>query len=134
MSKIDKLKQDAIESLRDDYIGCDDNYTNLTGEDNRDNYLTESIFEVADSMIPIYTSDILECAAEDISLATSEPELGRPGDGDAIKIIQLNIYDVLNEALWEWWHENESEIVKTAEVMESTEFLVVFEAIHDCEL
>jgi hypothetical protein len=34
----------------------------------------DTIHEIADSSVPVYTYDIVQCAAEDISLATDEPD------------------------------------------------------------
>ena len=65
----------------------------------------DTIHEIADQAPPIYTRDILEWAAEDIDLALDEPELGPAFDGTPtpINIIAANIYERIEQELWEEW-------------------------------
>jgi len=69
------------------------------------------IHEIADSNVPIYYSDILQYAADDIDLATAEPEIGPAFDGSPtpINVIAANIFDRLEEALWEEWRRFEDQ-------------------------
>ena len=61
------------------------------------------IHEVADSCVPVYTYNILECAMEDMNLATCEPEIGPAFDGSqtAANIIAANIYEKVCNHLYE---------------------------------
>lgn len=61
------------------------------------------IHEIADSHVPVYTADIIDCAADDNSLATDEPELGPAfgGEPTPVNIIAANIYERLTQALHE---------------------------------
>ena len=61
------------------------------------------IHEIADSSVPVYTYNIMECAMEDMSLATDEPEIGPAFDGShtAANIIAANIYERVCNHLYE---------------------------------
>ena len=54
-------------------------------------------FEIADSLVPVYTGDILDMAADDYNLAVDAPELGPAFDGSPtpVNIIAANIFDRL---------------------------------------
>ena len=71
--------------------------------------------EIADSFTPIYTSDIMELAAQDIRLATDEPQLGPAFDGSPtpVNIIATNIYerifDEVYNAISEWKEQREEQ-------------------------
>lgn len=67
------------------------------------------IHEVADGHVPCYTSQLLELANDDNSLATDEPELCPAFDGTAtpVNIIAANVYEKLTAALWDEWREIE---------------------------
>ena len=74
-------------------------------------------YEVADSNVPIYTADLMRLAAEDIDLATREPDIGPAFDGKptpsesprasprltpvstAVNIIAANVYEMILEAI-----------------------------------
>lgn len=60
------------------------------------------IHEIADSNVPVYTSDLMQLAADDLSLATNEPELGPAFDGSPTptNIVAANVYDAITEDLW----------------------------------
>ncbi len=62
------------------------------------------IHEIADGCVPVYTYDILECAMNDNSLATDEPECGPAFDGTPtpVNIIAANIYERITQALWDY--------------------------------
>ena len=61
------------------------------------------IHEIADNSVPVYTIKILECAMENMSLATDEPEIGPAFDGShtAANIIAANIYERVCNHLYE---------------------------------
>jgi hypothetical protein len=61
------------------------------------------IHEVADSNVPIYTSDLMLLAAEDIDLAVGEPECGPAFDGKPtpVNIIAANVYERIRAALYQ---------------------------------
>jgi len=77
----------------------------------------DTIHEIADQAVPVYNSDILEWAAEDHDLALDVPELGPAFDGTPtpINIIAANIYERIQDALWEEWRliEQEQEELET---------------------
>lgn len=79
--------------------------------DNTDPDYDGSLSEMADSAVPIYTSDLMQMAADDISLATDEPEIGPAFDGSPtpVNIVAANVYERLTAALWEEWREIEAE-------------------------
>jgi len=68
------------------------------------------IHEIADSSVPVDTSDLLALANENNALATDEPELGPAFDGTStpVNIIAANVYEAVQAALWEAWREIES--------------------------
>lgn len=66
------------------------------------------IFEIADSHVPIYTSDLLRLASENTEFALSEPDIspafgGRP---TPVNIIAANIFEKIEQSLWEEWRTN----------------------------
>jgi hypothetical protein len=71
----------------------------------------DQIHEIADSAVPVYTADLLEMASNKISLATSTPELGPAFDGEPTptNIIAANVYEAIEQELWEAWREIEQE-------------------------
>lgn len=64
-------------------------------------YPEDLVGEIADSWVPIYTHDLLRMAADNMELATNEPELGPAFDGTPtpVNIIAANIYEELSNAL-----------------------------------
>ena len=61
------------------------------------------IHEIADTSVPVYTYDIMECAMEDMSLATDVPEIGPAFDGSqtAANIVAANIYEKVCNHLYD---------------------------------
>ena len=97
---LDELVQDAISELREwqqDYQEEDEPH--------------DTIHEIADSSVPIYTGDLLRLAAENLQLATNEPEIGPAFDGTPtpVNIIAANVFEHIETALWKAWHEIEEE-------------------------
>ena len=72
-------------------------------EDEPDQDLHDLAHEVADGNCPTYTSEIMQYAADDINLATNEPDIGPAFDGSPtpVNIIAANIYERLYEEAWE---------------------------------
>lgn len=89
-----EIKQEAREVLREEY--------NLDETD-----ISEAIHEVADTSTPIYTGDLMQLAADNLNLATDEPELGPAFDGSPtpINIIAANIYEAIEADLWGYYRE-----------------------------
>jgi len=77
----------------------------------------DAISEISDSNVPVYTSNILQLAADNIELATDKPELGPAFDGSPtpINIIAANIYEYLESELWDAWN---TEIQPGLEILE----------------
>lgn len=71
----------------------------------------DTIHEIADSSVPIYTADILRCALANISLAVDEPELGPAFDGTPtpINIIAANIFEYIEAQLWEYFNDHKDD-------------------------
>ena len=92
MGELDRIERDALAELKED-IQADP-----LNEDWGDR-----IFEIADSHCPIYTSTILQLAADNLFLATEEPELGPAFDGSPtpVNIITANIFEHIYQCLWE---------------------------------
>ena len=61
----------------------------------------DAIAEVADGSVPGYTTDLMECAADNIGLAVNEPELGPAFDGSPtpVNIVAANIYEEISNYL-----------------------------------
>ena len=81
-------------------------------EDNKDETEPhDSIHEIADSSVPIHTSDLLQLAADNLELATSKPELGPAFDGQPtpVNIIAANVFEAVEAGLWEEWRQIELE-------------------------
>jgi len=75
------------------------------------------ISEIADSHTPIYNYDIIQMAAENLSLAVNEPELGPAFDGSPtpINIIAANIYEAIEQELWDKLEDIKEEIEEEQE-------------------
>jgi hypothetical protein len=99
MTTLRELQNDAVEELRE---WCNDNPVELPHD---------VIHELADSITPIYTNTLMQLAAENIRLATKEPELGPAFDGSPtpVNIIAANVYEAICDALWVAWGEIEGE-------------------------
>jgi hypothetical protein len=55
--------------------------------------------------VPIYTGDLLRLAADNLQLATDEPELGPAFDGTPtpVNIIAANVFEHIEQELWQAW-------------------------------
>ena len=70
-----------------------------------DAYPEDTLTEMVDSWVPIYNSDLLDVAADNMDMALLEPEVGPAFDGTPtpINIIAANIYEALNVAAFDEW-------------------------------
>lgn len=70
-----------------------------------DRYPEDTVAEIVDSWVPIYTFDLLQVAAENLTMAVLEPELGPAFDGTPtpVNIIAANIYEALNAVAFDEW-------------------------------
>jgi hypothetical protein len=73
--------------------------------------VNDYITELADSGTPCYYTDILDAAINDLSLATTVPELGAAfnGENTACNIIAANIFEKIEQELQEYFYDNKSE-------------------------
>ena len=74
--------------------------------------MQDRIWELADSNTPIYYSDMLECVSDDIDLFITRPDNAGSEDTPD-KLIQINIFERIEQALWERfreWKEEQEEI------------------------
>ena len=80
-------------------------------EGHTENDANDYIFELADGGVPVYNSDILSWALENMSLAIDEPELGPAFDGSPtpINIIVANIFEMLQQELYEYYEEHKND-------------------------
>jgi hypothetical protein len=103
------LESEAIDELRDRWTHYREDFACGCESD--------VIHEVADSMVPCYTSDLLALANDDNTLATAEPELGPAFDGSptATNIVAANIYERLTAVLWDALREFENEETEQAD-------------------
>ena len=99
-TRLEELENDAIQELKEWAI---DNYPDDP---------SDVINEIADSYVPVYNHDILRLAVDNINLALDEPELGPAFDGSStpINIIAANIYEYIEQALYDAWNNIEEEI------------------------
>lgn len=67
----------------------------------------DAAHEIADSMVPVYTGELMELAAENIRLATDEPELGPAFDGSPtpVNIVAANVFEQLYQIAYDVLHE-----------------------------
>lgn len=110
------LQDNAKESLIDNLqyvIDCHkiESFEDLESEID----IHDEIFEVADSMVPVYHSELLDLAADNNNLATDVPELGPAsgcnfdGSNSPININAANIFERLEEYLWDCWRDIEND-------------------------
>ena len=106
MTTLYELEQYAKENLLE-YFECDD-------EDNVldfGQYPEDNVHDVADGLVPVYTSDLMQLAADNLLLAIDEPELGPAFDGShtPANIVAANIYEHLERILFEYLYELQEE-------------------------
>ena len=93
------LKEQAIEDLEERIKWCQENEEDIEIDD--------TIPEVADNNIPIYTYDLLQYASNNFDLIEPNDLVG--DNPDVIKIIQCNIYEILTEELYNYINKREGE-------------------------
>lgn len=92
-----------------------------------DNDPGDVISEIAESTVPVYTYNILQCACDNLWLATTEPEFDAPKT--AAEIITINLYTHFEEELYQEWEriQEEKEAIQFdvlyAEIRPNTESL-----------
>lgn len=106
MSSLEDRVRMAIDDLRDrinDLI-AEEKIANCDLDVQYHNELCDLIFEIADSNVPIYTGDLMQLAADNIYLATEEPELGPAFDGSPtpVNIVAANVFEHIEGKLWEY--------------------------------
>lgn len=95
-----EIEKNALEYLKEQLeynAELDDDEVYFNNDDH------ETIAEVADSSVPIYTADLMQLAANNIDLAVTEPELGPAFDGSPTpaNIIAANVYEAITAHLWD---------------------------------
>ena len=73
-------------------------------ENNYYDCLEDGLHEIADSLVPVYTSDLMSLAADNICLATDTPDIGPAfgGDPTPVNIVAANVYEWLISELYEY--------------------------------
>jgi len=89
--------RDTLDTDRDDILAAGDP--------------DDVLHEYADSAVPVYTADLMRLAADDIDLATAEPECGPAFDGSPTpaNIVAANVYEALLAEGYEWLREVQDE-------------------------
>ena len=100
MSEYQEMLNSAVEELKE----------RLQDSPNDDE--GDLIHEIADSHTPIYNYDILQMAANNMFLALDEPDIGPAFDGSPtpINIIAANIYEAIEQELWDKLEDIKEEI------------------------
>jgi len=85
-----------------------------------DNDPGDTIFEIADSGVPVYTGDLLQFALDHLDFATAEPDLGPAFDGSPTptNIIAANIFEYLEAELWEYYNDHKDDYLDDEEETE----------------
>ena len=113
MITLREVTNNAIRELEEylDHMSPDE-LRNIVEQDDPLDRLHDLIHEVANSNVPIYYADILEVAIDDIHIATNEPEIPAfNGSPTPINIIAANIFEAVENALWEWWADNKDSLL-----------------------
>ena len=97
--RLEDLLNDAIRELRDTIDG--------QKEEVLERYIEDTIVEIADGCVPIYTYDLFRYGAENYGTLNDKPEW-ECGD-DMVKILQTNIYTYLVDGLAEAYEEIKEE-------------------------
>ena len=97
--RLEDLLDDAIDSLK--------NTINREDYDSELEYIEDTISEIADGYVPIYTYDLFRYGAENYGTLNDKPEW--ECDDDMVKILQANIYCYLIEGLSEAYEEIKEE-------------------------
>ena len=98
--------RETLQSRIDDAVEELVTHVERLTEEEREEFFEEPhdwIHECADGSVPVYNQDLLEIACADIAMALSVPEIGPAFDGTPtpINIIAANIYEAIEDALWD---------------------------------
>ena len=94
---LEDLLNDAIQELKD----------TIKRDEVLERYIEDTIVDIADGCVPIYTYDLFRYGAENYRTLNDEPEW--ECDDDIVKILQANIYCYLVEGLSEAYEEIKEE-------------------------
>lgn len=102
------MAKNTLQSIIDDAI---EEFNDFLKENPEVREPHDQIFEIADSSVPVYTHDLMQLAAENNDLATTEPDIGPAFDGKPtpVNIIAANVFEAIEQALWDRWREWEKE-------------------------
>ncbi len=114
------IYDDAVEELKDritdefEMMPFEDVNEMYKDEEDNPDWVHDIIFEVADSNVPIYTSDLLDVASNDNWVATNKPGLGPAFDGKPTptNIIAANIFEGIEENLLDFMNSEFHEILE----------------------
>ena len=106
MSEFDRVIGEASRELRERYRDYPDEF--YQGEPH------DVIHEIADSSVPVYTSDRFELIASEPNIAIRDLEWAE-GVTDFVQLAGIAIFEAIEEALWETWREIEAERDEEAE-------------------
>lgn len=126
---LEGLKQDAIQELKEHLDGLDrqervDFCQDNSGEAN------DYMHEIADGQVPVYTAASLELAANNLELALANESGLAADDASPVEVINVNIYEAINQELWGWWSRESEEIKERAQgVLDTIE--AVQEEVYD---
>lgn len=101
MGELYDREQMALEELETDILNGDIDSSNES----------DRIWEIADGCVPIYNGDILQCAMDNLWLATCNPESGLEYESP-IQGIQINIMEHIMEKMWEYWNDEGENLCK----------------------
>lgn len=69
----------------------------------------EAIHEIADSSVPVYYVELMQIAVDNPDLANTEPSNGTGDENTAVSIMQMVVYEYIEEALNDEWRVIEQE-------------------------
>jgi hypothetical protein len=122
MSDLRETISDARKELRDWLV-----------ENPRARDADDFMHEIADQAVPVYTSDILEYAMDDLYLATEQPEIGVSPDATPISMISLNIYDKIYNELCQELREFQEELADAVDCAQCGEPVFESDESVTCE-
>lgn len=82
-------------------------YTDILNDWYNKDYLIDRIHEIADRHVPIYYSEIIEVASNDLQIALDIPAMiAGNTETSAIKLMSANIYEHINNKLRDHHYEH----------------------------
>jgi hypothetical protein len=119
MSTTEELRPDAIRALNRQNVSTGEKLLELAVGvllevdeiDLEEPYAEDRCAEIADSAVPVYTSEIMETISEDVGLMAQEPELGPAFDGSPTpsNIAAANLYELASNIAHERLRERQQE-------------------------